>query len=261
MFLRSVLLAVLAASLSGCGTDEAPCFEGPAVTYTLRFTDFVNMSLPLEGAEVCQVLGERGCGCVSTDTHGYADISLPARREVTVQMAKEQYIPARWFYETMEERATYSYGIISSAMARALADLIGVASEEMLGPSPRLGVVVAVAVGAAGGSMEGTVFELLDSVGAPVADVAGPYYFDSAGRGHPDLEAEASIGLVAFAVWAHVPPGTYRILGRTASGERLWERCATVNTGWERMRADDVVLEVEAAAGASVAAMRNDCAP
>jgi hypothetical protein len=259
MFVSGALLAALVAPLSGCGTDEGPCFEGPAVTYTHRFEDWINASVPIEEVEVCHMVGERACGCQRSDATGRLDLPLPAGEEVMVRIRSDVHVPLVSFYETLLAAGFYVvYPMVSLPLMQAYADMVGV-EPTFFGSGAVLGAVAASAAPVDGASMEGSLFELLDPSGMPV-EVDGPFYSDQVG-GLPAVDASSSVGNAAFAVWANVPPGRYVVRVRTASGENLYEKCSVAVFGWERRLDGDVVMEIEVFAGHASTVARRECEP
>jgi hypothetical protein len=254
MFVSGVLLAPLVVSLSGCGTDEAPCFEGPAVTYTMRFSDWYSPGLYLAGVEGCLITEGRACGCQESHADGFMDLPLPANQEVIMRTVADGYVTLYSFFDTlaMGDFLAY-YPLPSAAVVRAMYDLLGVVWD------PSLGSVVAAAVPAPGLTMEGTTFELLDGSGLQALEVDGPFYV--AARDAPDPEASSSVGTDAWGVFGNVPPGPSLVGGHSVSGEPVFEQCAVPYNGWERRVDGRLALEVEVFPGAISVAARLQCTP
>jgi hypothetical protein len=259
MFVSGALLAALVTLLSGCGTEEAACFEGPAVTYTARFVDYLRPELPVAGTAMCHVMEGRTCQCSVSDAIGYAEFSLPAGEEVMTRVGAEGYVPFYSFHNTPATGSTLlQYRMASVVLANAYADFVGV---DMLfvGEGASMGVAVAEAHGAGGASMEGTAFELLEPSGV-TAEADGPFYNDFANEGLPQPEASSSVGLVAHAIWLNVSPGRYFVRGTTATGDALYERCGRVS-GWRREIGGEVALQMDVFAGHVSPVTGAECEP
>jgi hypothetical protein len=257
MFVSGVLVLGLVASLSGCGTEEAACFEGPSVTYTAQFFDWFSGD-PLEGVGMCQMDGDASCGCRASNAMGHVDIELPASSEVVVRIADGIHLTLRRFYTTPDSGIVgLAYDLMTRTLAQGLAaSLFGTELD------PSRGTAIAYAFPDFGYSMEGTRFELLSLDGTAAAYEVGPIYVSTDGSGFSsDLEAESSVGTQAYAIWGNVLPGRYVVRGYSATGENVFERCALQLEGWERRNEGELVLEMEVFPEETSDVARRGCVP
>jgi hypothetical protein len=255
MLVRGALLAGLVALLSGCGTGEAPCFEGPAVRYSARVEDWFDRSLGIEGVEACLVVDGAPCGCRSTNADGWVELRLPASAEIGVRFANELYGPTIYFYTTPAGGDLGAqYRFIPRSVVEAVAAAFGI---EVDWDAPSVTVEAAPVTGA---SLEGSTAELLDASGAPLVDGIGPVYFDPI-RDLLDPEASASPGSILFVSWGNISPGPVLVRATNSAGEPLYAGCGRTESGWERDLNGEPVVAMGTFPGASSVAIARECVP
>jgi hypothetical protein len=255
MFVSGVLLAALATIASGCGGNEAPCFQGPSVTYSARIEDWIDRSLGIEGMDACLVVEGAPCGCRTTNAEGWVELRLPASAEVGVRFSSELYRPAIYFYATPAGGYLGAqYRLIPRPVADALAATYGFDVDWYAA------VVVVEAHPIAGASLEGSTVELLDASGAPLVDGIGPFYSDPI-RNVPDPEASASLGSHLFAIWGNLPPGPVLVRATSSAGEPLFAGCGHTESGWVRDLNGEPVVAMDTFPGAMSVAIARECTP
>jgi hypothetical protein len=250
MFVRGALVAGLVASISGCGTEEAACFEGPSVTYTAQFFDFL-ADEPREGVAFCLMVDSRPCGCRTSNANGWVDLEIPADTEVTVRASDGDLI--NWYIFPRSVRNTSSsHRPPSRTLVSGLGAFLGVEV------SWDLGVVGVDAFPVEGASLEGTVVDLVDASGAPVQSGDGPVYVVDR---MPYPDASASLGPSVLAVWANLPPGPIFARLTGSDGEPLLDRCDLHQSGWRREINGEAFFEFEVFAGAVSTVIARYCEP
>jgi hypothetical protein len=248
-------LAMAVVVALGCGEAEEACFDGPSITVTSEFRDFLSWEVALEGVEMCLVMGERVCGCERSDSRGWAETALPEASEITVRFAAPGYVTLYGAMGPIHDEVHLALGMVSRQLGAALAQSFGQALDSE-------GAIVTVeAAPVPGFTLEGCTAELLDSTGAPVTAGAGPFYINGS-TNQPEPFATAGVGERLFAVWLNVPPGTYLGRGVTPGGESLYDRCSALwHSGWVRDLDGQTVLETPAFADAGHRMVRRDCEP
>jgi hypothetical protein len=254
MFVRGVLLAALVAPPSGCGAEEAPCFEGPAVTYTEQYVDIMSVDVPLEGVEACLIIGGSACGCRTSDATGYVELALPADAEVVWRFSRDDMVPVFSFIRPPVSGAVHSRRRVATrTLLSAFASFVGVDVDWSLG----FAVVEAYPVD--GTSLAGSVAELREGSEALVQEGSGPIYLEA--EGLIDVDATASVGSSVAAVWLNLPPGRLFAGLEGSQCEPLLPRCDWFYSGWPRELDGELVLEMEVFAGAMTSVIARECTP